>query len=159
MLTQARLHQVLDYDPATGDFRWRVRRRLRIGTIAGSMTSAGYREIMIDGQRYLAHRLAWFYVHGHWPAGELDHKNRDRRSSKLIELREATSSQNHSNRGPQKNNACGVKGVHRKKDRWIAQIKARSKVLYLGTHDSIAAAQSAYATAAYYFYGPFARLT
>ena len=31
---------------------------------------------LIDGKGYLGHRLAWLYIHGHFPDGLLDHKTR-----------------------------------------------------------------------------------
>ena len=46
MLTAKRLRELLDYDPDTGVFRWKVRRqRIKIGSIAGRSQSAGYRQI------------------------------------------------------------------------------------------------------------------
>jgi hypothetical protein len=33
--------------------------------------------IRIDGKGYLGHRLAWLYMHGHFPDGLLDHKTRN----------------------------------------------------------------------------------
>ena len=75
-LTQERLKEVLDYSPTTGRFRWRVRQgNMSPGCEAGTSSCSGYRAIRVDGLQHLAHRLAWLYVHGKHPAGEIDHRN------------------------------------------------------------------------------------
>lgn len=71
-VTQERLREVLEYDPLTGLFIWTVKtaRKTVVGSEAGvaKVVSSGiYRYIAIDGVRYLAHRLAWFWVRGEWP--------------------------------------------------------------------------------------------
>ncbi len=67
-LTLARLREVLDYDPATGVFTWKVRLSDNVppGRVAGP---SGI--IRIDRGKYRASRLAWFYVHGEWPTGQV----------------------------------------------------------------------------------------
>lgn len=68
-LTVERLKQIVNYDPATGVFTWAVRRSSRAaGTRAGSVDPNGYRYLKIDGQWYLAQRLAWLAAKGKWPA-------------------------------------------------------------------------------------------
>lgn len=71
-LTHDRLLEVLDYDPATGVFTWKVRlsRKFPVGRSAGgvrkgSRTSTFY--VRIDEHDYTGARLAWFYVTGKWP--------------------------------------------------------------------------------------------
>src|SRR5258708_38186814 len=75
-LTQERLRELLDFDPATGVFVWAVNRNggrgIVSGTRAGSVKPCGsnkrYRYIKIDDVDYLAKRLAWFWTHGRWPS-------------------------------------------------------------------------------------------
>ncbi len=71
-LTQEELHADLNYDPETGVFTRRFSRG-RAGEEAGTVNGSGYREIRVRTQRYLAHRLAWFYVYGTWPKEQIDH--------------------------------------------------------------------------------------
>lgn len=69
-LTQERLKEMLDYDPATGVFIWKgCGRGVRTGRRAGSCdpTKRGYRYIKVDQEDHLAGRLAWFWVNGVWP--------------------------------------------------------------------------------------------
>lgn len=69
VLTQDRLNQIVNYDPATGAFVWAVPRgNQKAGARAGSVDpDDGYRYIKIDGQWYRAQTLAWFLTHGEWP--------------------------------------------------------------------------------------------
>lgn len=79
-VTQEYLRRIMDYDPETGVFCWRVARKgVRAGAVAGGMrkTSDGlaYWYIRIDGIDYPAHRLAWLYTHGRWPELRLSFRN------------------------------------------------------------------------------------
>ncbi len=79
-LTQARLREVLQYNPRTGVFRWRRDAGTfnpMKGKIAGGRKPPGRLTIRIDFKNYYAHRLAWLYVHGVWPPSKIDHKNDD----------------------------------------------------------------------------------
>lgn len=97
VLDYERLKQSLSYDPETGVFTWikKGRGRMRFfGKPAGRINPAGYSHIEIDGSDYYAHRLAWLYVHGSWPANQIDHKNGLRSDNRLANLQEATNSSN-----------------------------------------------------------------
>jgi hypothetical protein len=94
-LTAERLRELLDYDPKSGVWVWRIsRKRMRIGSVAGSINGDGYRRLMVDGRRYQASRLAWLYVIGSWPIAEIDHKNLDKADDRFCNLRECTRLQN-----------------------------------------------------------------
>jgi hypothetical protein len=88
-LTAERLRKRLRYDAETGLFTRRVGSgHAHAGDMAGSVHSTGYVRICIDGGRYTAHRLAWLYVHGVWPSGQIDHINRNRSDNRIANLRE-----------------------------------------------------------------------
>jgi len=72
MITPERLQEVLNYDPATGLFRWKEldgrksKGRARPGGIAGGML-LGYVVIRVDGQKYMASALATLWMEGFMP--------------------------------------------------------------------------------------------
>ena len=65
--------------------------------MGGTSHPSGYRQIRIDYENYLAHRLAWFYVHGAWPDGEVDHIDGATDNNRLVNLRVVTRQQNRWN--------------------------------------------------------------
>jgi hypothetical protein len=156
-LTQALLKKLLDYDPQTGIFTWKVAlsSNVKIGSRAGCINQNGYRVIRINGKGYKAHRLAWLYIHGSLPK-TLDHKNHNRPSCHIADLREATSSQNNANAKMRKDNRAGLKGVHQSGQRWGAAINHNGNHLWLGTFDTPELAHIAYLTKAKELFGEFA---
>ena len=68
-----------------------------------------------------------------------DHINRNRLDNRKSNLRTVTKRQNQLNRGKQKNNTSGYKGVYRhtSNNKWIAQIKTAEKVKNLGSFDDV----------------------
>jgi hypothetical protein len=160
-LTAERLRELLHYNPETGIFTRLVRtaRRVRVGDIAGSLNRGGYWQIAVDGRSYLAHRLAWFYMTGKWPTGDLDHHNLCGSDNSWTNLRQATDSQNNANRRLRSTNTSGLKGVSWSKARskWHARIKINGKDRHLGFSDCRAAAHFAYVIAADEAFGEFAR--
>ena len=150
MLTQERLKELLDYDPDTGVFVWRVSRgSVKAESVAGCTHHEGYVHISIDGRKRLAHRLAWLYVHGCWPTNQIDHINRVRDDNRLCNLREVTNQKNHWNRGKQKNNSSGLIGVFwdKKAKKWRAYINVCGKQKHLGLFDTQEEANATYARA------------
>lgn len=155
-LTAEELRRVLDYDPETGVFRWKVRlaQKLQVGDIAGAIHTNGYRKISIKTRRYLAARLAFLYMTGDWPEHYMDHRDGDRGNDRWSNLREATRSQNNANRRRTK---PGLKGAYRWKDRWFSSIEVNGKAIYLGSFPSEADAHAAYVEAAKTHFGEYAR--
>ena len=163
-LSQARLRELLSYEPATGIFRWRVERRgsgyrrgeQPAGSIAGHLDVKGYSRIFIDGYRYKAHRLAWLYMMGVWPVGDIDHKNQNRADNSWENLRVANRAQNRINSAVSKNNSSGFRGAHTARNGWTASIGHRGRRQHLGTFATPEDAQAAYVAAARKLYGEFA---
>lgn len=147
-----RLKELLNYDPDSGIFTWKIDRgsggaifRVSAGSVAGGKTINGYVTIGIDGTPYLAHRLAWFYVHGDWP-DEIDHRDRNRSNNAIDNLRPASHGQNCTNR-PARSNS-GIIGVSSKRhNRWQAYIEIDGKSINLGSYKTIAEAAAARAKA------------
>jgi hypothetical protein len=161
-LTQARLHELLAYDMNTGVFTWKVRRggKATVGAVAGRLDTHGHRQITIDGVLYLAHRLAWLYVHGVWPTVQIDHRDTAKDNNRISNLRLATRSEQMRNRGPMATNTSGFKGVswHKKSGKWRAQIWQNGTSRTIGHYATTEEAAAAYAAEAYEHHGEFARL-
>jgi hypothetical protein len=162
VLDVVRLREVLHYDPDTGVFRWRVAKGSRacIGDVAGAIHNR-YQTINIDGRRYFSHRLAWLYMTGAWPVGQIDHANMDRGDNRWFNLRDATRARNDANRKAHANNPTGLKGVIWRRRQtlrpWEACITIDCKPHTLGYFDAREEAYLAYATAACGVFGEFAR--
>ena len=150
-LTQARLKEVLEYDPETGLFRWRSYRcgRALAGAVCGTDNGRGYLTIHIDLVHYKAHRLAWLYVHGRWPTHLIDHINGVKGDNRIANLREADDAVNSQNqRRAQSHNKCGFLGVHKRESgRFRASIRVNWKLINIGTFDTPEAAHAAYVEA------------
>lgn len=152
MLTANRLRELLKYDSHTGIFTRRTDngRGMKVGDIAGSKHPDGYIYIYVDGANYAAHRLAWLYVHGRWPVGDLDHKHGKSAGNGITNLREATKKMNMQNeRGPRSTNVSGYLGVHWRKDRkkWVAQLMVNGKHRRFGSFSTPEEAHAAYLAA------------
>lgn len=87
-LTAARLREVLDYDPLTGIFTWKVRlsRAVATGAVAGGAEGRGYRKISIDEKSYSAASLAWLHFYGIWPGKYLYYQNKDTMDCRIENL-------------------------------------------------------------------------
>ena len=160
-LTASRLREVLSYDPDTGVFTWRMTRRGRAvaGKKAGSKNGRGYIIVRVDRLLHRANRLAWLYMTGSWPPGDIDHINGDRADDRWGNLRPATRSQNNANGRRPRDNTSGFKGVswHRGCNKWQAGIGVGGRRRHLGLFDTPEAAHNSYLTAAAKLFGQFVR--
>ena len=155
-VTAERLRHLLRYEPSSGLFFWKHANspRIKVGDLAGSETQ-GYINIQIDGKLYRAHRLAWLYNTGAWPALNLDHVNGISTDNSMENLREANQSENTANaRGKAKS---GFKGVTAYRGRWVASIRKNGMREHLGVFDTPEEAHCAYVDAAQRLHGEFAR--
>jgi hypothetical protein len=145
-LTVECVKELLDYNPLTGIFKWKISlsNRVAVGSEAGTVNNDGYVSISIRGMRYYAHRLAWLYMTGQWPEYEIDHEDTNKANNIWKNLRPATPPQNSYNRPLQSNNTSGYKGVCRWKDKWVAYIKGE----HIGVFDTPEEGAQAYNKAA-----------
>lgn len=150
--TIERIRELFNYDPDTGVFTRRLAcRAVKAGRIEGYIDPKGYRRIYVDRRLYMAHRVAWAYVHGTWPADQIDHENHVRDDNRIANLRECTNAENRQNIKPQGYGISGYLGVvaHSQYDppRWVASIGLNGKRIYLGTYDTAEEAAAVYAAA------------
>jgi hypothetical protein len=159
IITAERLRELLHYDPWTGVFTWRVRTSnyVKVGDVAGCVSVDGYISIKIDGYSYRAHRLAWLYMTGRWPADGIDHINMDRVDNRIANLREATKSQNRMNSYLSANSSSGFKGVtwDKRECKWRAVLVIGRKQKHLGYFASPERAFIEYCFAGWRHFGDF----
>jgi hypothetical protein len=147
MLTIERLREVLEYDPATGVFRWLVDTNVTShGDVAGAVDKKGYRHIGIDGEVYMAHRLAWLHETGRCHTELIDHRDLDKDNNAFDNLRECDNAQNQQNRRDGRGVSKRI-GVSFKEGKWNARITVDRKTKWLGRFACETAAYVAYCRA------------
>ncbi|WP_421355300.1 HNH endonuclease [Pseudocitrobacter faecalis] len=143
----------LDYNPETGLFVWKVRPRDHFSTdrgwnlfnstkavkVAGTISEQGYLKINFGGTIHRAHRLAWLFCHGYYPAEDIDHINHIRSDNRISNLRIASRKENQRNQSLHRNNKSGHNGVHWRNDcqKWRAMIMVNGKSKHLGYFSNI----------------------
>jgi len=141
------LREILDYNPETGVLTWRARsiehfkslgsfkrwNARYAGIEAGSNGLTGYKPVRLDGNDFLAHRIAYFMHYGIEP-DNIDHINHDGMDNRIENLRSVTHQENMKNKTLQSNNKSGVNGVSwfKNMNKWVAKIKVGNKRKHLG---------------------------
>jgi len=147
-ITQSRLKELLEYKPDTGEFFWKqqVGSRGAIGKINSTPCKVwGYIFIRVDKKLYRAHRLAFLYMTGEWPIGEVDHINIVRHDNRWCNLRDTTKSSNMLNRVlPKGYNATGFLGVYKRGNKFGARCTIKHKNIDLGVYTTPEEASSRY---------------
>lgn len=149
MVTRERVIELLDYDPLSGLFSWKVkRRRIKPGTIAGCADRRGYIRISIDDHVYSGQRLAYLYMMGSWPPGLMDHRNCSKGDNRWTNLRVVDHELNAQNvRSATARSVVGSLGVsppQRGRTQFKAAIQIRGKSIHLGYHATAQQAHRAY---------------
>lgn len=158
-LTQERLKSLLHYDLLTGQFTYTVKTcGKKPGDIAGFNASHGYRQICVDGVVYYAHRLAFLFMTGSFPAQIVDHINNNPQDNRWTNLREATRAENNRNSRLRKDNTTGYRGVIYSKGvgKYNAYISVDKKRHNLGTYDTAEEAGAVAQAARLKHFGAFA---
>ena len=152
--TQEQLKSQLHYNPDTGEFtRIAMASHLgpsTVGQVVGTKNSAGYLQIRVCGGRYLANRLAWIYMTGTSPNGDVDHIDRNRLNNRWSNLRDVDRSANSRNVRTRPDKSSAFRGVSKRGNRWQVVVRIDGRLKFLGSFDD---EQKAGQVAAPYFSG------
>lgn len=138
-ITHQTLTDVLGYDPATGVFTWKVARsnRVKVGSRAGVLHHAsGGRYIAIDGEKFRAHRLAFFFVNERWPNTDVRPNDGNYDNCAISNLTEVSRVElQHARQGTVASNTSGYRGVSAASGgKWQAKITWNYKQFNLGAN-------------------------
>lgn len=148
-ITIKQLHQLLECDAQNGILIWKARPRGLFQTdraysmwnsryagceALGRRSKGGYKRGSIFDRDMKAHRVIWAMHYGKWPAGDIDHINRDRGDNRIKNLRDVSHHENCKNQSVRSNNSSGAVGVYwYKRDQvWVAYININGKMKHLG---------------------------
>ena len=141
---------------------WKVFNSKYAGKSAGNKftcrTGNVYFQIGIGGKNYQAHRVIYAIKYGFDPGNlDIDHIDNNGLNNSPENLRLATRSENMGNRGKNRNNTSGKKGVywHKQRQKWMASIKANGRAKCLGLFTSVEEASAAYQRASLSLFGEF----
>lgn len=156
--TQARLHELIAYDPETGSCVWLVARSrgVKAGDPVGHTGKRGFTNVSVDGHGgILLHRLIWCYMTGEWPSRIVDHEDRDRANNRWSNFRLATPVESARNRVRKKGSKTGFRGVYADGKGFQAQIKIDGASKHLGYFKTPEDAHAAYVAKAMELHGAF----
>jgi hypothetical protein len=145
MITQEKLKELFDYREdgnlvrknacgGNGNYAGRV-----VGCKPKEITrSQRYVSTKIKGQHYSVHKLIYLWHTGIWPE-QLDHINRNTIDNRIENLREASSSENASNRKLFSTNTSGAKGVswHKARNKWFVYVDQNKRRKNIGYFDDL----------------------
>ncbi len=139
-LTHDRLTALLDFHPETGWLTWKGghSNRMKDGDRAGAKGGEDrrYRFIALDGEKFLAHRLVWFYVYKEWPKHDVRPINGDFDDCRVENLKDIPRIELAHQRSAPKTNSSGFLGVSpsAKSGKWQASITWNYKQISLGSN-------------------------
>lgn len=156
-ISAERLRELFAYNPDTGLFMRKVATTNKVKATVGAWSSGwpnkfGYVSFRIDGVAWLAHRLAWLYVHGEMPTNGLwiDHKNGNRSDNRIDNLRLVTTSENQLNLSKTNDRSKSkLRGAHwnARLGKYQSEFERDGKRIYLGLFETAEAAHMAHMAA------------
>ena len=160
-ITAEYVNEYLTYDASSGNLYQRKKRpKVQVGNIAGGITTKGYRYIQLGNRKYPAHHIVWLLETGTFPIKQLDHIDGNKINNHFSNLREVSNKQNTENRGKQRNNKSGYKGVsfNTRLKKYVAQIQHNSIPIYIGVFHTAHEAHLAYEKKAKELFTHYSRL-
>lgn len=173
------LCQLLTYMPETGKFYWKERdvlmfshlknplayqtswNKSNAGKEAFTATEAwGYKHGSVLNIPVKAHIIAFAMTYGRLPKNDIDHINGQRDDNRIVNIREATRSQNIQNQKPRSDGSVVYKGViwSKEKNKFRSEIQNKRTRYHLGYFETAELAAHAYNEAAKALHREFAFL-
>ena len=157
-LTQKLLNEYFEYKD--GELYWKkpTAKKIRIGSIVGSVDARGYKKVRFFNKVYAVHRIIFLMHHGYLPT-EIDHKDNNKINNKIENLRPATVNQNRQNALTRKDNSSGAKGVSfdKNKNKWNVRIQVNKKTKRIGYFEDLELADLVAQEARDLYHGEFAK--
>lgn len=133
------LHEMLCYDPDTGDLRWKIRphHNCAKGVINAKGSQHGYRVVTLWGETYLQHRIIWVMQTGEAPPDDLaiDHIDENPGNNRWVNLRLLSNGANVSRSSKHARNPVVMPTEHGTWKTWLGKN-------YMGTFASEEAARA-----------------
>jgi hypothetical protein len=139
-LTQDEAHRLFEY--RNGLLFWKVRpkhsRKPKGDMEAGTVTTNGYKKIVVGQKKYYVHQIVFLMQHGFVPE-IIDHIDGKTDNNNIDNLRESSKQKNACNSKIAVTNTSGHKGVvwvkHCKK--WEARLQLNKKSMYFGVYEDL----------------------
>lgn len=137
-LTQEEAHRLFEYKD--GMLLWKERpkfsRKPKGDMEAGTASGHGYKKLSYQQKKYYAHQVIFLMQHGYIPE-LVDHIDGNTDNNKIDNLRASNKSLNACNAKIRFDSTTGHKGVvwHKGAKKWMCQIVANKKTIYLGVHE------------------------
>ena len=138
-LTVETLKAHLSYRASNGKFFWHDlerpnQRGPKPKNPAGAIVrSAGHRKVIQIPEfkfKFLTARLAFLYMTGQWPKGQVDHADLDPTNDSWENLKDVSPSEARIRVGLRSDNREHVSGVHKSAKGWRAQCAKNGKIVY-----------------------------
>ena len=167
------INEAIKYDSETGELIWKERPLHHFKNMHGKNTFnskfankpcaskhlSGYLCLLLNGKKYLAHRVIWKLIAGEDPGKNIDHMDACKSNNRWSNLRLANKSENARNVGIGNRNSTGYKGVSfdSRRNKFFASICHYGKTMGLGRFATAELAHEAYKNASCELHGEFGR--
>lgn len=123
------------------------------GKEAGTLESAGYVQLRINGKLQMAHRVIWKIMTGKEPPTHLDHKDGARSNNRWSNLREASTLSNVWNSSMRSHNTTGHECIYPtdlkrpSPNKFLVMMSVKGKTKRIGYFPTLDEAKAAYTAA------------